>query len=55
MGPFDRAADQLEKAYENEELTSEEYEAEMQGLREEQREYASERAQEAYDDVMGVF
>lgn len=51
MGPFDRAADQIEKAYENEEMTDKEYREELRGLREEQRD----AAQDAYDDVMSGY
>ncbi len=44
----ERAAEQMEKAVENGDMTDAEYEEEMRGLRDEVRE----AAQDAYDDAM---
>lgn len=52
-GPFDKAHEQLEKAYDDGELTDEEFREEERGLRDEQREAAHEAADEAYNDTMG--
>ncbi len=53
MDQFDRQARRLDEAYENGQLSREEYDWEMRELILDQRAYAQDRAQEAYNDAMG--
>jgi hypothetical protein len=52
MDMLDREEELLAKAYENGELTLEEYNKELQDMRREYRWLAEEAAQEAYDNEM---
>lgn len=53
MDPFDRAAEQIERDYEQGIITSAECQEAMSDLRAEQQEYADECARHAYDNAMG--
>jgi hypothetical protein len=53
MDPFDRAAEQIERDYDQGVITSDEYQEVIRDLRADAREYAQECADKAYDDAMG--
>jgi len=50
---YDNAAERLEKALDNDEISDEEFREEMRGLNEELRQAASDAAEEVYNDTMG--
>lgn len=53
MDWFDREVDKLEKLLDNDEITYEEFKAEMRELNNERQAEAEEAAKNAYNDVMG--
>jgi len=50
---YDNAVEILEKSLDNEEITYEEFRAEMKDLNEELEQSAHDAAEEAYKDIMG--
>lgn len=55
MNQFDRQARRLDEAYENGQLSREEYDDEIRDLALDQRAYAEDQAQNVYDDLMGIY